>query len=854
MQESNYFEKFTKEAKQALILAQEKASEVKLTYVGTEHIMLGILLQSNSLGATVLKNFGVSVDNVEMVLKTVGRTAAKSPDTNEPTGLSGFAKQVIEDAVKCAQKYNHTFVGTEHLLFALVSQENTAATVILENMKINPHDIKEQLIKVFQGNSEQNRNQNVNPLEFFLNGLHGVLVGQDQDFKAGFKHKGGNQGQQPQKSKTPTLDYFTTDLCALVRKGKMDPVVGRETEIKRVISILNRKTKNNPVLIGEPGVGKTAVAEGLAQKIVAEDVPETLIDKRVLSLAMASVVAGTKYRGEFEERIKSIIDEAASVPNVILFIDELHTVIGAGSAEGSLDAANILKPALSRGLVQVIGATTNDEYRKHVESDAALERRFQKVVINEPKEEEAVEILKGLRESFENHHNLMITDLAITDAVKLSKRYINDRFLPDKAIDVLDEACALKRVDAKTNLDELKKLQAKLATVVKKKEQAVSGQDYELAAELRGKEIELTKELNELKKARTPRSQRQKITEKEIADVISLMTGVPLAKLMKKDLERLKNLDKVLAKRIIGQEEAVTSVAQAIRRSRVGVASYNRPIASFLFLGPTGVGKTELVKALADEVYNDKEALIKIDMSEFMERHNTSRLVGATAGYVGYEEGGQLTEAVRRKPYSIVLFDEIEKAHRDVFNLLLQIMEDGQLTDAKGRKIDFTNTIIIMTSNIGADKLTQTAAPIGFSLTETEKDRAQKDFERAKEDIMADLKKAMKPEFLNRIDKVIVFDALTHDHIKEIVRLLVVQLEERLSEVNVKIVISDAALSLLAEKGYDPEYGARPARRVIRDQIEDEITQLLVDGRIAAGATVEVDVNEGKIVVNEQKL
>ncbi len=847
MQDNQYFEKFTKEAKQALIAAQEKAAEVSLSYVGTEHIMLGILLQKSSLGATLLQNFGVNVDSVEMVLRTVGRaSAAANPGSGEPGGLSGFARQVIEDAVQCANKFQHSFVGTEHLLFALVSQDNTAATVILENMKISPKDVRDQIIKIFQSSQEQVGGSGsypqgdqalMNPLEFFLNGLQGVLSGQPQE--TDFKKK-QKPNKKDIKSKTPALDYFTTDLVEEVRKGKLDPVIGRETEVRRVISILNRKTKNNPVLVGEPGVGKTAIAEGLAHKIVLEQVPDALLDKRILSLSMVSVVAGTKYRGEFEERVKAIIDEAAASPEVILFIDELHTVIGAGSAEGSLDAANILKPALSRGIVQVIGATTTSEYRKHIESDAALERRFQLVRVEEPSEEEALEILKGLRESFENHHNLLITDEALTESVKLSKRYISDRFLPDKAIDIIDEACALRAVDIKTNKGEIKKLQAKLATIVKRKEQAVSGQDYEKAADLRQEEIQLQKEIVEQKSAKIPRQNRQKIVDKDIAHVVSLMTGVPVNKLLKKDIENLKNLEAILQKRVIGQEDAVKSVAKAIRRSRTGISSPNRPIASFIFLGPTGVGKTELVRALAQEVYNDKDALLKFDMSEFMERHNTSRLLGATAGYVGYEEGGQLTESVRRKPYSIVLFDEIEKAHPDVFNLLLQVMEDGVITDAKGRKIDFTNTIVILTSNIGAERLTEAGSPMGFSLNKEEKGKAKHNFEDVKSDILLELKRNFRPELLNRLDQIVIFNALEGQHVQEIVKLLILDLQKRIAEQGIKINLKPAALAYLAEKSYDPSFGARPARRTVRELIEDPLTELILDGKLDKNKVVTI--------------
>ncbi len=845
MSNSDQFNKFTKEAKQALIVAQEVAKKTGTSYVGTEHILIGILSQRSSLGSTILQNFGVTLENVNLVLKTVGRTQMSQRGAKNPGGLSGFAKKVIEDAIRSAHEFTHMFVGTEHLLYALVVQENTAATVILENMKISPEDIRQEILQTFermkQNPMPQNGNAgpaampgNVNPLEFFLNGLQGVLAGQEPK-ETGFEAK-----KKEGKSGTPALDYFTTDLVQEAADKKMDPVIGRDKEIERCIAILLRKTKNNPVLIGEPGVGKTAVVEGLAQRIVQEKVPDTMLDKRILSLSMASVVAGTKYRGEFEERIKTILEEAASQPNVILFIDELHTVIGAGSAEGSLDAANILKPALSRGKVQVIGATTTNEYRKHVEADAALERRFQSVMVDEPTEEDTVAIMKGIKESFENHHNLIIHDEALEAAVKLSKRYVNDRFLPDKAIDVMDEAAALKGMVSKQESDVLKEYQRQLKRITKEKEKAVSDQDYEKAADLRQQELILMEKIEEEKHVKIPREMRGSIDAEDVARVISRMTGVPVTKLVKEDVEKLKNLEDTLYAHVVGQEEALKKVATAIRRSRTGISSGKRPIASFIFLGPTGVGKTELVKTLAREIYHDEDALIKIDMSEFMERHNTSRLTGTTAGYVGYEEGGQLTEKVRRKPYSVILFDEIEKAHSDVFNILLQILEDGVLTDGKGRKVDFTNAIIVMTSNIGARKLTEGAAPIGFKLSTSELDAAMQTFEHKKDEVMKDLKDHFKPEFLNRVDNIVVFRPLTHENIKQIVEIHVRELQKHIKDKGIVLDLTPEALDRLATLSTDPDYGARPVRRKVQELIEDPLSQGLLDEEFGEGDTVQI--------------
>ncbi len=860
----NQFDKFTKEAKRALIVAQEEARSTGLAYIGTEHILLGILTQPESLGASALRNFGVTTENVQLVLKTVGRQRGSKdtqPDPSTDSGLSGFAKRVIEDAVRVAYQFNHAMVGTEHLLYALMNQENTAATVILENMKVRPADIKRQIEEIFREAADaQTLPKGVHPLEVLFGSLQSVMARMDprQDFSDAYGHKdeqplgvgqmAGSQqsagGTRPPKSKTPALDYFATDLTAEARAGKLDPVIGREAEIERVIAVLNRKTKNNPVLIGEPGVGKTAVAEGLAQAIISERVPPNMLDRRVLMLSMTALVAGTKYRGEFEERFKKIIDEATKLGReVIIFLDELHTVIGTGAAEGSLDAANILKPALARGKVQVIGATTTDEYRKHVESDKALERRFQPVTIPEPSEEDTIKILQGLREGLEQHHGLSIDDEALIQAVKMSKRYVPDRFLPDKAIDLIDEAASLKGMGLKgKDKNDLRKQKTELAKITSAKEAAVSGQDYENAANLRSQELRLRQQIEEGKRA-TPTGDvknRPHVTSEDVAKVIAKMTGVPAGDLLAVDVIRLKNLEQTLKTRIIGQKVAIKAISQAVRRSRVGIAAPNRPIGSFIFLGPTGVGKTELVKTLAKEVYGSEDALIKIDMSEFMERHSASRLTGTTAGYIGYEEGGQLTEQVRRRPYSVVLFDEIEKAHHDLQNLLLQVLEDGYLTDGRGRRIDFRNTIIVMTSNIGAERMTSQAGKIGFAATQGEIKDAKVEFEEVKMDVLNKLEEGFRPEFLNRVDRVIVFEPLTHSQIKEIVTLHFSDLQTRLSEKKIKLELLPAALEYLATKSYNPKYGARPVRRAITEKVEDELASRILDNEFGAGDTVRI--------------
>jgi ATP-dependent Clp protease ATP-binding subunit ClpC len=881
MTDQGRFEKFTKEAKQALIIAQDTAKQMTSSYVGTEHLLIGVLSQKSSLGASILNEFGVSLDNVQLVLKSVGRIANTQMKPGQQGGLSGFAKKVIEDAVKCAHEYEHSFVGTEHLLFAVVNQENTAATVILENMKVSTEDIRAKIIETFDnlkspagamkggadktgaggrksaaGNPADMSQgmppgaQGMNPLEFFLSGLHGVLQNQPNPDQPAPVQK----ADPGQKTSTPALDYFTTDLTKECREGKLNPVIGREKEIERMISILQRKTKNNPVLIGEPGVGKTAVAEGLAYAIIDERVPDGMLDKRILSLSMASVVAGTKYRGEFEERIKQIIDEATTLDNVILFIDELHTVVGAGSAEGSLDAANILKPALSRNKIQMVGATTISDYRKHIETDSALERRFQPITVDEPNVQDTLAILKGLREGFEEHHSLVISDDALDSAVKLSHRYVNDRFLPDKAIDLIDEAAALKVIKTPKHSNSIKNFQKDLKKITKQKEQAVANQEYELAAELRSKELKLIESINEAKKVKIPRDQRESINADDVAKIIERMTGVPVSRLLAQDVEKLKNLEDTLGKVIIGQTEAVHGVSKAIRRARTGIGNHRRPIGAFMFMGPTGVGKTELVKQLAKQVYDNEDALVKIDMSEFMERHNTSRLTGTTAGYVGYEEGGQLTEKIRKQPYSIVLFDEVEKAHQDVFNILLQIMEDGELTDGKGRKVDFKNTIIVMTSNIGSEELTNKAAKIGFSLSKDELAEAEEAYEEKKAQVLEKMKEHFKPEFINRLDGVLVFRPLKHEHIKKIVKLHVAQIEERLSDKDIHFKLSEKALDHLANVSYDPEFGARPVRRKLQSLIEDQFSDLWIDNKIKEGDTLTIGLSKDKITLKPTKV
>ena len=836
------FDRFTPNAKLALQIAEQEAKNMKSPYIGTEHLLLGLLSIPKSLGFSIFTGAGVTQENVRILLK-----AMKSPNIEGQSvkhGLSTFLHTVIEQSVITAHKFRHANVGTEHLLHSLVSIGKNAATLLLENMQVDPEDLKTRVEEMFgQINTFKQQNRNLEQsLEAFFHGLQGAIVGMQPGMAGGGHGESESlkRKKNESKSKTPVLDYFTDDLIAKVKEKKVDPIIGRDEEIERLIRILNRKTKNNPVLIGEPGVGKTAIVEGLAQRIAAGSVPSSLQGKRLLILNMGSLVAGTKYRGEFEQRFDDIIKEAAKSDNsIILFIDEIHTVVGAGAAEGSLDAANILKPALSRGALRVIGATTLDEYRT-IEKDRALERRFQSIMVQEPVVPDAIKILQGIKESFEQFHHLTITDSALEAAVTLSKRYITERYLPDKAIDVLDEAAAGKSLQHVGAAPEIKKMEDKMESLIGKQQQAVKEQKYHVALKMKQEQQDLKEKLDALKNAqdgdrRTP----IQITEDDIAQVIGKMTGIPVTKLLKSESKRLTNLEQIFRKSIIGQDEAIKKVARAIRRSRVGISDSKRPIGSFLFLGPTGVGKTELVRTIAKEVFNREEALIKIDMSEFMERHNVSRLTGTTAGYVGYEEGGQLTEQVRRNPYSVVLFDEVEKAHPEFFNILLQILEDGALTDGTGKQVDFTNTIIIMTSNIGAEKLTKQAARIGFKL-EDEAMAEEQEYEEKCKEVIEELKDNLRPEFLNRIDHIIVFNALNQQHIRKIVRMHIDLLGNRLKEQGYALDVDPKAIAILAEEGFDPEYGARPVRRVIQERLESEIAEHMLKEIFHKGDVIRV--------------
>ncbi len=806
------FKGFTDKANVALNTAIESAQELGHTYIGTEHIVLGLLKEGTGVAASVLGGAGVTAEEYRtriMEAESYGHPSRLSPEDFTPR-----AKQCMEMAVVLARHMKHGYVGTEHLLLAVLRDESSVAVRLLDALGARTEDLVRGVTEAVGGDAETARDVT--------------------------RHSGENSAVG--KGKTPTLDQFGRDLTVLAKENKLDPVIGRSKEIERVIQILSRRTKNNPCLIGEPGVGKTAIAEGLAQKIAQGEVPELLSGKRVVTLDLTGMVAGTKYRGDFEERIKNAVNEVIQSGDVILFIDEIHTLIGAGAAEGAVDAANILKPSLARGELQIIGATTLDEYRKHIEKDAALERRFQPVTVGEPTTEESVLILQGLRDKYEAHHKVRITDEAIDTAVKLSIRYIPDRYLPDKAIDLIDEACSRVRLKAFTAPPDVKELENELERTRTEKEAAINEQEFERAAKLRDAERELGERLAEEKGRWEEKNAgiTDAISASDVAEIVSGWTGVPIAQLTEEESQRLLQLESVLHERIVGQEEAVSAVARAIRRGRVGLKDPKRPIGSFIFLGPTGVGKTELCKTLAEAMFGDENAIVRLDMSEYMEKHTVSRMVGSPPGYVGYDEGGQLTEKIRRKPYSVVLFDEIEKAHPDVFNILLQILEDGILTDAQGRRVDFRNTVIIMTSNIGARRITETKS-FGFSDTAAD-NKTIGDQEKIRDDVMKELKQAFRPEFLNRVDDMIVFRQLRQEDIEEIARRMLRSLNVRLKEMNIQATVSDAVVSEIARVGFDPIYGARPLRRSIQSKIEDALSEKLLDGQFSAGDTITIDV------------
>lgn len=808
--------RFTERAQKVILLSQEIAQNLGHNYVGTEHILLGLLHEGQGIAGETLKNLGVDFGKTEeRVIALVGRGS----DQGNLLGFTPRTKKVFELSFRAARELGTNYIGTEHLLLGLMEEGEGIAAKVLREIGVDLGKVKEEVVHQLRGN--QGSPKEPSP--------------------------GGEE-----KSKTPTLDKYGRDLTQMAAEDKLDPVIGREKEIQRVIQILSRRTKNNPCLTGEAGVGKTAIAEGLAQQIYQGNIPELLKGKRIVTLDLSSMVAGAKYRGEFEERLKKIMNELRVSKDVILFIDEIHTLVGAGAAEGAIDAANILKPALARGELQAIGATTTDEYKKHIEKDGALERRFQSILVAEPSREDAVRILQGLRDKYEAHHRVTISDEAITAAVELSHRYIPDRFLPDKAIDLVDEAASKIRLETVTAPADLKELEERLEKTVKEKEEAVSIQDFERAATLRDQEQQVKEEL-ESKKNHWTKNKNHKdavLGAEDIATVVSHWTGVPVNKLQQEESERLLQLEEVLHRRVIGQEEAIKSVSRAIRRARVGLKDPKRPIGSFIFLGPTGVGKTELSKALAEVMFGDDNAMIRVDMSEFMEKHTVSRLIGSPPGYVGYDEGGQLTDKVRTRPYSVVLFDEIEKAHPDVFNVLLQILDDGRLTDGKGKTVDFKNTVIIMTSNVGVS-LIRKQSTLGFSVDE--ETQAKSEYDNMRRNVMEELRKTFRPEFLNRIDDTIVFHKLEQQHINEIVKLLVREVKGRLENLGITLEVTENAMEEIARQGYDPEFGARPLKRAIQKLIEDKISEEILRSEIQAGAHVILKEVQGELVLEKKK-
>lgn len=815
------FERFTEKAIKVIMLAQEEARRLGHNFVGTEQVLLGLIGEGTGVAAKTLKSMGVTLKDARAeVEKIIGRgsgfVAVEIPFTPR-------AKRVLELSWDEARQLGHNYIGTEHLLLGLIREGEGVAARVLENLGVDLNKIRSNVVKML-GESKP------------------------QTVSSGSSASSSSSGG---KTKTPSLDEFGRDLTLAAQELRLDPVVGREKEIERVIQILARRTKNNPVLIGEPGVGKTAVAEGLAIRIVNAEVPDILDGKKVIQLDMGLLVAGTKYRGEFEERLKKIMDEIRQAGNIILVIDEMHTLIGAGAAEGAIDAANILKPALSRGEIQVIGATTLDEYRKYVEKDSALERRFQSVIIDEPTEDESIEIIKGLKPKYEEHHKLIISDEAIVAAVKLSNKYITDRFLPDKAIDVIDEASSKVRLKVSNLSPEGKELEKELRVLIKDKEDAIRNQEFEKASQLRDEEADLKDRIREMAQKYREEHEANKptVTAENVAEVIATMTGVPVTKLTEGESERLLKLEDTLHARVIGQHDAVVAISKAIRRARVGLKSPNRPIGSFIFCGPTGVGKTELAKALAEAVFGSEDNMIRVDMSEFMEKHSTAKLIGSPPGYVGYDDGGHLTELVRKKPYSVILFDEIEKAHPDVFNIMLQILDDGRLTDAKGRHVNFKNTIIIMTSNVGASMITTTSR-LGFS---TSDDESKDKYEKLKETVSEEMKKAFRPEFLNRIDETIVFAHLSQEEIRQIVDLMLKDLFKRLAERELSVEVTDEVKDHLAKNGYSEAYGARPLRRLIQRKIEDMLAEEILSGKYAPGDTIVIKLVDDKIAFEKKQ-
>ena len=813
------FERFTEKAIKVIMLAQEEARRLGHNFVGTEQVLLGLIGEGTGVAAKTLKSMGVNLKDARTeVEKIIGRgsgfVAVEIPFTPR-------AKRVLELSWDEARQLGHNYIGTEHLLLGLIREGEGVAARVLENLGVDLNKVRSNVIKMLGESKPQ-----------------ATAGGSSSGSSSSTSSSSG-------KTKTPSLDEFGRDLTLAAQELRLDPVVGRDKEIERVIQILARRTKNNPVLLGEPGVGKTAVAEGLALRIVNAEVPDILDGKKVIQLDMGLLVAGTKYRGEFEERLKKIMDEIRQAGNIILVIDEMHTLIGAGAAEGAIDAANILKPALSRGEIQVIGATTSDEYRKYIEKDPALERRFQPVMIDEPSIDESIEIIKGLKPKYEEHHKLIISDEAIVAAVKLSSKYVNDRFLPDKAIDVIDEASSKVRLKASNMCPEGKKLEKQLKSLIKEKEDAIRNQEFETASQLRDDEADLRDQIREVsaKWREEHEANKPTVTAENVAEVIAMMTGVPVTKLTEGESERLLKLEDTLHKRVIGQHDAIVAISKAIRRARVGLKAPNRPIGSFIFCGPTGVGKTELAKALAEAMFGSEDNMIRVDMSEFMEKHSTAKLIGSPPGYVGYDDGGHLSELVRKKPYSVVLFDEIEKAHPDVFNIMLQILDDGRLTDSKGRHISFKNTVIIMTSNVGASMITNTSK-LGFTTSE---DESKSKYEKLKETVSEEMKKAFRPEFLNRIDETIVFSHLSKEEIRQIVDLMLKDLFKRLAEKELNIEVSDEVKDHLAESGYSEAYGARPLRRLIQRKMEDSLAEEILSGKYSKGDTIKVTLVDGKI-------